>query len=944
MNSPGVSAFARLDVKPVVCSRCKSTSRIGRGFCLGCLLSHGLDAQVDNGETLQDVLDEIDVRDTDWRLGNYQILEEIGRGGMGVIYRARQRHSRRIVALKRLLAYHADSLETLERFRREAEAAASLDHPNILPIYEVGESEEGLPFFSMKFAGGGSLLDAGPALRNEPRRCVALIAKVARAVHYAHLHGVLHRDLKPGNITLDGHGEPLVTDFGLAKWLDTKTNLTRTLTVFGTPGYIAPEQARGPAANLTPAADVYSLGAILFDLFTGCPPFLGEHALAVVQQAAERPAPKLRSLAPSLDRDLETICARCLERDSQARYRSAGDLAEDLERWLDGRPILARPLLPPARIWRWSKRNPKLAAAGAVWLSSAIALASFFLFSQSSSQPSVRGAFDKSIAVLPFEDLSEKQNPYFTEGMHDEILNDLANVADLKVISRTSVMPYTPSPQRDLRKIAGDLGVAYVMEGSIQQMPDRVRVHARLSDGRTNTQVWDGEYERVPKDSFTIQREIAEKIVVELNAKLSPAEKRAIGQQPTADLVAFDMYAHARSLIDRALLNEPRRENLFEAVRLLEEAVKRDPSFPLAYYELAHAHDQIYWTGFDLTPHRLALADSAIQSLRRLRPDSGETHLAQAKHSYWGYLDYDRARQELAAAKDKLPNNPLIFLFTGYIDRRQGRLEESIENLKRAADLDPRNPTIPSQIGLSHEFLRQYPQMATMFDRALMLAPTSIRAKLGRARVDLDQRADTRPLHNVIENLIARDPTNAAMIADDWFDLALLERDPDAATRAIAAMGGSEYAIEGIAFPRGWCLGCVAQLRGDVIAARFAFLEARNDLQKWIREEPDNGRRWCVLGLVDAQLGNSAEAVREGRRAVELLPHNKEALDGEICVQYLAAIYARVGDKDAALDQLARAANLPGYLNYGDLRLNPMWDPLRGDLRFEQIVASVAPK
>src|SRR5437899_5384235 len=299
MKPPPVSSSARRRKEPAPCAECGSTSRVARGLCLNCLLYEGLGGDTCNPETLEDMLGKIDVRDADWRLGNYQILEEIGRGGMGVIYRARQRHSRRIVALKRLVSYHADSRETLERFRREAEAAASLDHPNILPIYEVGQGEDGLPFFSMKYATGGSLQKAGPALRNELRECVRLMAKVGRAVQYAHEHGVLHRDLKPGNILLDGRGEPFVTDFGLAKWLDTSTDLTRSLAIFGTPGYIAPEQAKGPAAKLTPAADVYSLGAVLFDLFTGRPPFLGEHALAVIQQASEKPAPKLRSLSHS---------------------------------------------------------------------------------------------------------------------------------------------------------------------------------------------------------------------------------------------------------------------------------------------------------------------------------------------------------------------------------------------------------------------------------------------------------------------------------------------------------------------------------------------------------------------------------------------------------------------------------------------------------------------
>jgi serine/threonine protein kinase len=390
------------------CEKCGAITRLDTGVCVSCLLRQGLEADGNVSKAAYEtVLDEVDARDKPWQLGNYEILEQIGCGGMGVIYRARQRHSRRIVAVKRVLSYRADSHGALQRFRREAQAVASLDHPNILPIYEVSESEDGLPFFSMKLAEKGSLHENAASLRDKPHKCVQLMAKVARAVEYAHGRGVLHRDLKPGNILLNDRGEPLVSDFGLAKLLDGNNDLTRSLTTFGTAGFIAPEQAGGTAADFTPAADVYSLGAVLFNVLAGRPPFLGSNPVSVIRQASETRAPKLRSLASSLDRDLETICARCLERDSKARYQSAGDLAADLERWLDGRPIIARPVSPATRIWRWSRRNPKLvgAAAAGVFLGAA----TVSLFRGELSPLSQFKSPGTSITVLPVTDSTERK-------------------------------------------------------------------------------------------------------------------------------------------------------------------------------------------------------------------------------------------------------------------------------------------------------------------------------------------------------------------------------------------------------------------------------------------------------------------------------------------------------------------------------------------------------
>jgi len=391
------------------CEKCGATMRLDTGVCVSCLLRQGLKGGDEVSQAFyQSVLAEVDAPHKSWFLGNYEILEQIGCGGMGVIYRASQRHSRRIVAVKRVLSYRADSHGALERFRREAQAVASLDHPNILPIYEVSESEDGLPFFSMKFAEKGSLRENVASLRDGPGKCVQLMAKVARAVEYAHSRGVLHRDLKPGNILLDDRGEPLVSDFGLAKLLDANNDLTRSLTTFGTAGFIAPEQAGGAAADFTAAADVYGLGAVLFNLLAGRPPFLGSNPVSVIRKASETEAPKLRSLAPSLDRDLETICSRCLERNPSARYQSAGDLAADLEHWLAGRPIVARPVSPPARIWRWSRRNPNLvgaATAGLVLGAAAVSLFHAEFFRASQINPP-----DKTVAVFPVSDASETKD------------------------------------------------------------------------------------------------------------------------------------------------------------------------------------------------------------------------------------------------------------------------------------------------------------------------------------------------------------------------------------------------------------------------------------------------------------------------------------------------------------------------------------------------------
>jgi len=549
---------------------------------------------------------------------------------------------------------------------------------------------------------------------------------------------------------------------------------------------------------------------------------------------------------------------------------------------------------------------------------------------------------EKSIAVLPFENLSrDPDNAFFTDGVQDEILTDLARVADLKVISRTSVMQYKSGAQRNLREIGQQLGVAHLLEGSVQRAGGKVRVNAQLIDARTDAHQWAENFDRDIADVFAIQSEIAKAIADQLQAKLSPTEKTAIEQKPTTDVTAFDLYNRAKNILLTTTLNANVQSLYSQAVDLLNQAVARDPSFFEAYCQLAYANDNLYFLGNDHTPARLALAEAAIQSAFRLRPDAGEAHLARAENLYRGYLDLDGALAELETARRTLPNDSRVSELSGYIVRRQGKHEEAIKNLQRALELDPRNFFILEQIALSYQNLRHYPEMVAMLDRALAIKPGEVDIRVTRASVDLDWKGDPRPLHQIFQSLNSDAIKN---VADVWFQFAIAERDPAAAERALTALGDNSIGNDAVYLSPEFAAAVIARMTKDETKARAAFTAARAKQEKLVQAQPNYGPVLCVLGLIDAGLGRKQEALEEGRRAMELLPVEKDSINGAHMIEYYAMIAAWVGDKDLACEQLANAVRLPGTLSYGQLKLLPYWDPLRGDPRFEKIVGSMAPK
>jgi len=902
MSACEVTDSVRIQESVAACPQCGSTSSLGGGLCLHCMLCLALNSGMETKETLKEVLAEVGACDSDWRVGNYQILEEIGRGGMGVIYRARQRLSHRIVALKRILSYQAESQATLVRFRREAEAVASLDHPNILPIYEVSESDDGLPFFSMKFAAGGSLQDAARALRKDPRRIITLMAKVTRAVQYAHMQGILHRDLKPGNILLDGRGEPLVSDFGLAKWLDTSSDLTRTLTIFGTPGYIAPEQAKGPAKNLTPAADIYSLGAVLFDLFTGRTPFLGAHALAVIKQAGEKPAPKLRTLAPLADRDVETICAKCLDREPHARYRSAGDLAEDLERWLEGRPIIARPVSPPIRIWRWSKRNPKLAGsvAAAVVLA-AVGLMAAITSSRLSSIVHSAEIARQSITLIPFEDLNDLSIDSDRARSATAALNTVlakAKGVKLRSISGTGAENIDPWRQDDWKKIGQATGGRMILTGSVRDREGKHRVATRLIDAATGLAVatWLQDVESYNAAA----KELSPRIRNILTTEKAPAP----GELPstkdgtrsvcgeTNDPAARNYYERGKELFFRYNLPD-----LTRAIDSFHKAIEIDPNYAFAHAMLATAlQAQIQ---LEPTDALIRQAETAAATALRVAPMFPEAHRA-----YAGNL------------------------------LNKGAVRASIDSYLTAYELDPSNARAAATVGNTYDFLGRPDLAIPWFEKAM--------------------RRETRPVYadNLAEawmNLEDYEKAEAAYRTATIFRSDL----------ASAALGMSRLALFRGDYEqaRKRCEAARAKFKDNpqplLMQAMIAFFSRRFvEAEKLYGEAVVSNRTGAIdfagsvrflsaIGFIQRKSGAETEGKALLEEATTLDEKEAASAPENPRPHYsLAADYAALGNREAAVSMLDKAIGM-GWIDQRSITLDPRFDSIRNLSDFKNTLSQL---
>jgi TolB-like protein/cytochrome c-type biogenesis protein CcmH/NrfG/predicted Ser/Thr protein kinase len=825
--------------------------------------------------------------------GDYELLEEIGRGGQGVVYRARQKSLNRTVALKVIAVGTWATEAHLKRFRREAEAAARLEHPGIVPIHEVGE-RDGQCYFSMTFIEGGQLDEV---VRHTPvsiRQAAELVAKVARTVHYAHEHGILHRDIKPGNILLDKNGEPHLTDFGLARLLDTQSSVTRTIDVLGTPSYMAPEQAAGETTKLSKATDVYGLGAVLYQLLTGQPPFAGGTTYETVKLLLETEPRSPRLLNPKVDRDLATICLKCLEKDPKRRYASALALAEDLEHWLKHEPIQAHRTGIFGRGRKWVRRKPAVAAV--ITLSLALAVAIGWNVWKFISRPATNG-----VAVLPFENLSrDPDNAYLAEGVQEEILTRLASIAGLKVISRASTQHYQNKP-RNLGEIAKQLGVANILEGSVQKTADQVRVNVQLINAQSDSHLWADTYDRKLADILGVESEIAKRIAESLQAKLTSYEEQALAVKPTNKPEAYDAYLRGLACDARG---SDTPDALVKGAVFYERAVQLDPNFAIAWARLSRAHG---FLSLDIEPTaaRRDAAKRALESAQKLEPNSAETLLALGYYQYLVLRDYGAAKTTLGRVSRLLPGSSEAAFALGLVSRRDRHWDESVVYLEQALNLDPRNVRLLSVAAENYAMLRQFPAALKLYDRMLDITPNDPGVIAQKASI-FQAQGDLPKASKLLADINAQ--TNSGIAFEIKINQLRLERNYGEAVRLLQArLAQFHFALEWYKTAYQGDLALMQRLAGDLAGAKVTGKQLRITTDTSFDDPTAMG----LLAQAYAGMGEKDSALKAAERAVTLMPRAKDALLGPVYEENLAFIEAMFGENRHAISSLTQLLQRP---------------------------------
>jgi serine/threonine protein kinase/Tfp pilus assembly protein PilF len=879
--------------------------------------------------------------------GRYRLVKVLGQGGMGVVWLARDEELEREVALKFLPDLMIHDRAVIDQLKRETKRCLELTHPHIVRIYDFVHDERS-GCISMEYVDGETL--AGLRCQKEqevfePLELSAWIGQLCDALDYAHNRAhIIHRDLKPANLMVNQRGDLKVSDFGIARSMSESVSmLTREQGRSGTLVYMSPQQLEGERGSHLD--DIYSLGATLYDLLTGKPPFYSGN---VDRQIHERVAPSMTERRKEFDIEpalvpqvWEDAVAACLAKDPSRRPQSAAEVAQRLQ---GARAQTRAVTTVPAKS---SSRKVLLGAAVAALIFLALAGWYFGMLKRQTKpvavvtkppQSQAAAIPEKSIAVLPLENLSEeKENAYFADGIQDELLSNLAKIKDLKVISRTSVMQYKSGITRNLREIAGQLGVSNVVEGSVRRSGNHVRVSVQLIDALTDRHIWVQNYDRTLADSITLQDELATEIAGALGATLSPQEKARVQAKPTNNPAAYDAYLRGRAFAGGSQFD---KSNVERTIQSYQEAVKLDPSFVVAWAHLSSAQSSSYWQGHDPSPAGLAAAKDSLDHALALDPNLPDTHLALGYYRYFGQRDFTGALAEFQQAEKGLPNDVDVIFAIALIQRRLGHWDEAIAELRRAIELDPRNIKASDALAMTYWGLRRFPEALATADRILAFEPDFTFALFVKAIV-FWATGDLQAVEPLLANP-GIDPEVRGMQA-------LYQRRYAAAIEILSSAVAAKTKRGEPSDDEKLLLGLSQQRAGDVAAARATYESAAQDIRRELDKVApgtfQEGDLHAFLGLAYAGLGEAASAIAEGQKAMAMRPTSKDPFEGPGEEARMANIYALLGDADHAIPILKRLLQIPGgfALTPALLRLDPVWDQIRNDPRFQELAAEKKP-